>query len=269
MEGPTPVSALIHAATMVTAGVFLIIRISYLFEFSSICLDILVYISSLTIILFGCIGLAQYDIKKIIAFSTCSQLGYMILACGLSGYSIALFHLFTHASFKALLFLSAGTIIHTMNNEQDIRKLNCIHNIMPLTSILFIIGILSLVGFPYLSGFYSKEAIIGLAFFYKKNIFIFFIVLFGSFVTTLYSLKLVYYLFIKNNFNNKANRNILKNYSFSYYNFIPLMILAVFSIISGYLAKTMFIGIGNNTFYGNILVLFKDELIDYEFRYFI
>src|SRR6201999_2118535 len=124
MEGPTPVSALIHAATMVTAGVFLIIRCSFMFEFSPTSLTILVYLGSLTLLLFGLVGIAQFDIKKIIAYSTCSQLGYMILACGLSGYNLALFHLFTHAFFKALLFLSAGSIIHFMSNEQDLRRLN-------------------------------------------------------------------------------------------------------------------------------------------------
>jgi len=124
MEGPTPVSALIHAATMVTAGVYLIIRCSFIFEFSNLCLDILVYLSSITVLVFGVIGCFQYDIKKIIAFSTCSQLGYMVLACGLSGYNFALYHLVNHASFKALLFLAAGSIIHSMNNEQDIRKLS-------------------------------------------------------------------------------------------------------------------------------------------------
>jgi NADH-ubiquinone oxidoreductase chain 5 len=269
MEGPTPVSALIHAATMVTAGVFLIIRTSYLFEFSIFCLDILVYIGSLTIVLFGFVGLAQYDIKKIIAFSTCSQLGYMILATGLSGYNIALYHLFTHASFKALLFLSAGTIIHKMNNEQDIRELNVIYNIMPLTSFLFLIGSLSLIGFPYLSGFYSKEAIIGLSYYYNKNIFIFFMSLLGVFLTTLYSLKIIYYLFIKENFNNKRTKNITKNYKFNYFNFVPLIILSFFSIISGYLTKVIFIGIGNNIFYGSIFIFMKDNIIDLEFRPFI
>lgn len=149
MEGPTPVSALIHAATMVTAGVFLLIRASYLFEYSTFVLKLAVYFGALTIVVFSLIGLCQNDIKKIIAYSTCSQLGYMILACGLSGYTFALFHLFNHAFFKALLFLSAGSIIHFMNNEQDLRRLNGIFKLLPLTSICFIIGSLSLSGFPF------------------------------------------------------------------------------------------------------------------------
>lgn len=129
MEGPTPVSALIHAATMVTAGIFLIIRTSFIFEFSAISLKILLYLGCLTSLLFGMVGLFQYDIKKIIAFSTCSQLGYMMLSCGLSAYNFSFFHLFTHASFKALLFLSAGTFIHLMGNEQDLRKMSGVFNL--------------------------------------------------------------------------------------------------------------------------------------------
>src|SRR4029079_5970429 len=140
MEGPTPVSALIHAATMVTAGVFLVVRVSFIFEFSSIVLQLLLYLGALTAFLFGLVGLFQYDIKKIIAFSTCSQLRYMMLSCGLSGYTFAFFHLFTHASFKALLFLSAGTFIHLMNNEQDLRKMSGAFFLGPLNSIYIVIG---------------------------------------------------------------------------------------------------------------------------------
>lgn len=267
MEGPTPVSALIHAATMVTAGVFLIIRCSYLFEFSLICLDLLVYLGSFTLVLFGLVGLAQYDIKKIIAYSTCSQLGYMILGCGLSGYSFALYHLFTHAAFKALLFLSAGTIIHTMNNEQDLRKLNGLFNVAPLVSICFIIGSLSLSGFPYLSGYYSKDAIIELSYYFYKNPVVFLFALSGVFITLLYSLKIVYYLFFKTNYNNKFNLNILKNYSFNLFNFVPLIILALLSIFCGYLFKNFFLGLGNNIFYGSIFVL-RPEILQVEFLWF-
>jgi len=268
MEGPTPVPALIHAATMVTAGVFLIIRCSYLFEFSPICLKLLTYISALTIVFFGFVGLAQYDIKKIIAYSTCSQLGYMMLACSLSGYNIALYHLLTHASFKALLFLSAGSIIHTMNNEQDLRKLNGIYYTMPLISILFLIGSLSLVGFPFLSGFYSKDAIIELAFYYFENPLIFFMTLIGVFLTTMYSLKILYFIFFKKNFNYYSNSNILLNYSFNYLNFVPLIILGILSIFIGYFTKVIFLGVGNNVFYGSIFILMKDDVIHSEFIIF-
>ena len=207
MEGPTPVSALIHAATMVTAGVFLLIRGSYLFEYSPFVLKLAVYFGVLTIVVFSLVGLCQNDIKKIIAYSTCSQLGYMILACGLSGYTFALFHLFNHAFFKALLFLSAGSIIHFMNNEQDLRRLNGVFKLLPLTSICFIVGSLSLAGFPFLSGFYSKDAILELLYFKYKNVNLVVILMaqFGVLLTAGYSLKILYYLFFKKNFNYVSN----------------------------------------------------------------
>jgi NADH-ubiquinone oxidoreductase chain 5 len=164
MEGPTPVSALIHAATMVTAGIFLIIRCSPIFEYSPFVLNIITFIGALTAFFSATIGLVQNDIKKIIAYSTCSQLGYMTFVCGVSNYSTSLFHLSNHAFFKALLFLSAGSIIHGLGNEQDIRKMGGLINIMPFTYAMFLIGSLSLAGFPFLSGFYSKDIILELVF---------------------------------------------------------------------------------------------------------
>jgi NADH:ubiquinone oxidoreductase subunit 5 (subunit L)/multisubunit Na+/H+ antiporter MnhA subunit len=160
MEGPTPVSALIHAATMVTAGVFLVIRCSPIFEFSSFTLNIIAIIGGLTAFVSASIALTQHDIKKVIAYSTCSQLGYMFFACGLSNYYVSLFHLFNHAFFKALLFLSAGSIIHSMRDEQDMRRLGGLSVTMPVTYICFLIGSLSLSGFPFFSGFYSKDVIL-------------------------------------------------------------------------------------------------------------
>jgi NADH-ubiquinone oxidoreductase chain 5 len=224
MEGPTPVPALIHAATMVTAGIFLIIRCSYIFEFSYIASIIMVYLGSFTIVIFGLIGLFQYDLKKIIAFSTCSQLGYMVLACGLSAYQLALFHLFNHAGFKALLFLAAGSIIHIMNNEQDIRKLNGFFYINPTISIFFIIANLSLIGLPFFSGSYSKDAIINSSAWYLNNPVIYLSTLVGVLLTTMYSLKIFYFLFIKSNFNNSINSNykIIKHYKTNIYNIFPL-----------------------------------------------
>jgi NADH-ubiquinone oxidoreductase chain 5 len=162
MEGPTPVSALIHAATMVTAGIFLIIRCSPIFEYSAVVLNTAIIIGALTAFFAATIGLVQNDIKKIIAYSTCSQLGYMTFVCGASNYATGLFHLSNHAFFKALLFLSAGSIIHSLGNEQDIRKMGGLINIMPLTYAMFLIGSLSLAGFPFLSGFYSKDVILEL-----------------------------------------------------------------------------------------------------------
>jgi NADH-ubiquinone oxidoreductase chain 5 len=162
MEGPTPVSALIHAATMVTAGVYLIIRSSPLIEYSEISLTILTIVGALTALMAATIGLVQNDIKKVIAYSTCSQLGYMVFACGVSNYSVSLFHLMNHAFFKALLFLSAGAVIHAMSDEQDMRKLGGLIKSLPLTYSLMLIGSLSLMGFPFLTGYYSKDAILEL-----------------------------------------------------------------------------------------------------------
>jgi len=164
MEGPTPVSALIHAATMVTAGVFLIIRCSPIFEFIPNILIVITFIGSLTAFFGATVGMLQNDIKKIIAYSTCSQLGYMILSCGLSNYYGSLFHLVNHAFFKALLFLSAGAIIHALSDEQSIRKMGNLVYILPFIYNCFLIGSLALCGFPFLSGFYSKDFILEAAF---------------------------------------------------------------------------------------------------------
>jgi NADH:ubiquinone oxidoreductase subunit 5 (subunit L)/multisubunit Na+/H+ antiporter MnhA subunit len=153
MEGPTPVSALIHAATMVTAGIFLIIRCSIMFEASPKVLTLVAFFGSITALFGSSIALVQHDIKKVIAYSTCSQLGYMFLSCGLSNYTGALFHLVNHAFFKALLFLCAGSIIHSLSGEQDIRRMGSLAKILPLTYIMFLIGSLALIAFPPFAGF--------------------------------------------------------------------------------------------------------------------
>ena len=160
MEGPTPVSALIHAATMVTAGVFLVLRCSFMFEYTPSILMFIAIIGSLTSLFGSVVALFQNDIKKIIAYSTCSQLGYMVTACGFSNYNGSLFHLASHAFFKALLFLLSGTVIHGLINEQDIRKMGGLIYIFQLTYVMFLVASLSLMGFPYLSGFYSKDFIL-------------------------------------------------------------------------------------------------------------
>ena len=162
MEGPTPVSALIHAATMVTAGVFLIIRSGPLFEGSSLVLTILTFLGALTAFFAATAGVAQNDLKKVIAYSTCSQLGYMVMACGVSNYSTSLFHLLNHGFFKGLLFLSAGSVIHAVNGEQDMRKMGGLIRLIPFTYTMILIGSLSLMAFPYLTGFYSKDLILEL-----------------------------------------------------------------------------------------------------------
>jgi NADH-ubiquinone oxidoreductase chain 5 len=163
MEGPTPVSALIHAATMVTAGVFLLVRCSPLIEFSDLALSVITIVGACTAFFAATVGLVQNDIKKVIAYSTCSQLGYMVFAAGLSNYATSLFHLANHAFFKALLFLSAGCVIHAMADEQDMRKLGGLIKSLPYTYAMMLIGSLSLMGFPFLTGFYSKDAILELA----------------------------------------------------------------------------------------------------------
>lgn len=163
MEGPTPVSALIHAATMVTAGVFLLVRFSPLIEFSPFTLFLLIVLGSFTAFFAALVGSFQQDLKKVVAYSTCSQLGYMVFCCGLSCYNVSLFHLFNHAFFKALLFLGAGSVIHAISNEQDMRRMGGFRSFIPITYSVMLIASLALVGFPFLSGFYSKDVILEIA----------------------------------------------------------------------------------------------------------
>jgi NADH-ubiquinone oxidoreductase chain 5 len=164
MEGPTPVSALIHAATLVTAGVFLIIRCSPLFEFAQIILTFIMLIGGLTAFFAATIAITQDDIKKVIAYSTCSQLGYMIFICGLSEYNLSMFHLVNHAFFKALLFLAEGSVIHSLSGDQDLRKFGRLTKLIPFTYSMMLLGFLALAGFPFLSGFYSKDFILEMSF---------------------------------------------------------------------------------------------------------
>lgn len=199
MEGPTPVSALIHAATMVTAGVFLVVRCSFLFEFAPNILNLIVVLGGLTALFAASTGLFQNDFKKIIAYSTCSQLGYMFLACGVSAYDGAMFHLFTHAFFKALLFLGAGGVIHSFLDEQDLRKMGGLSHLLPFTYTGILIGSMSLMGFPFLSGFYSKEWILELLAGQMENSFFFFGYLLGTIsalLTSIYSVRLIYLAFL-------------------------------------------------------------------------
>jgi NADH-ubiquinone oxidoreductase chain 5 len=164
MEGPTPVSALIHAATLVTAGVFLIVRSSLIFEFAPFALLIVTVFGAMTCFFAATTGLLQNDLKKVIAYSTCSQLGYMVFACGVSSYSVSVFHLANHAFFKALLFLGAGCVIHAVSDEQDMRKMGGLRKIIPFTYVMMLIGSFSLSGFPFLTGFYSKDVILEVSF---------------------------------------------------------------------------------------------------------
>ena len=248
MEGPTPVSALIHAATMVTAGIFLLIRCSYLFEFSSSVLNFISIIGALTAFFGATTGLFFHDLKRVIAFSTCSQLGYMILACGLSRFNVAFFHLVTHAFFKALLFLTAGAIIHSLFDEQDIRKYGGTIKYLPITYISFLIGSLNLIGFPFLSGFYSKDILLELVFVSYSTVgfFCYFLGLISIFFTSAYSTRIIILIFLsKPNY----SRQLIKNISESPFLITDaLIVLSLFSIFIGFLLYDCFCGLGSNFF---------------------
>lgn len=248
MEGPTPVSALIHAATMVTAGVFLIIRFSPLLEFSTFSLTLLIIFGSMTAFFASFTGIFQNDLKKIIAYSTCSQLGYMIFSCGLSQYNVSLFHLVNHAFFKALLFLAAGSVIHAIADEQDLRKMGAFLRILPLSYSAVLIGSLALTGFPFLTGFYSKDLILEICQVYRyTNIFYIgtLACLLGNlavFFTAFYSFRLLFLCFINNT---NSSRIVFEKMSeSSFFIFSPLIILSVGSIFIGYLGRDFFVGPG-------------------------
>jgi NADH-ubiquinone oxidoreductase chain 5 len=198
MEGPTPVSALIHAATLVTAGVFLIIRSSFIFEHSPSSLLVVCIMGALTAFFASSVGLVQNDMKRVIAFSTCSQLGYMIFACGLSQYSVAFFHLTNHALFKALLFLSAGSVIHGFSDEQDLRRFGNLLKIFPVAYVMILVGSIALAGIPFFTGFYSKDAIIGCSFTSccSNGQFAFILGILAASCTSFYSSRLIFYAFI-------------------------------------------------------------------------
>ena len=241
MEGPTPVSALIHAATMVTAGVFLIVRCSPMFEYSQLTLNIICLVGMTTAFFAATVALVQNDIKKIIAYSTCSQLGYMFFATGVGAYNVAMFHLFTHAFFKALLFLGSGSVIHSFKDEQDIRNMGGVWKKLPYTWVMMIIGTLALTGFPFLSGYYSKDAIIEFAYM-RGNSFGYWAALTGIFtalLTAIYSWRLIFKTF-HGNYENK-NLKIETMHEPSYVMLVPLVILSIGSIFVGFLFKDLFI----------------------------
>ena len=242
MEGPTPVSALIHAATMVTAGVFLVVRCSPIFEYSQFALNIIVFIGATTAFFAATIGLVQNYIKRVIAYSTCSQLGYMFFAAGLGAYHIAIFHLFTHAFFKSLLFLGAGSVIHAFHEEQDMRNMGGVWKKIPYTYALMIVGTLALTGFPFLAGFYSKDAIIEVAFQSKSILanYALFIGIFTAFMTSLYSWRLIFKTF-HGNFRNK-NIDLSKVHESPLVMLVPLVGLSIGAIFSGFVFKDYFIG---------------------------
>ena len=241
MEGPTPVSALIHAATMVTSGVFLVVRCSPVYEYSPLALTLITIVGMTTALFAASIALVQNDIKKIIAYSTCSQLGYMFFATGVGAYNVAMFHLFTHAFFKALLFLGSGSVIHAMNNEQDINFMGGIKSKLPYTYTYMIIGTLALTGFPLLSGFYSKDAIIEFAFLKGSYVgyFAAFIGVMTAFLTSIYSWRLIFKTFHGKYNNNQINFD--KVHESPPTMLLPLIILTIGAIFAGYLFKDLLI----------------------------
>ncbi|MEY3500456.1 MAG: dehydrogenase subunit 5, partial [Bacteroidota bacterium] len=250
MEGPTPVSALIHAATMVTAGIFLLIRCSFLFEMSPSVLQLVAIVGSITALFGAYTGLFSHDIKKVIAFSTCSQLGYMMLACGLERYNAAFFHLVSHAFFKALLFLAAGAIIHAAFDEQDVRKYGSLKRYLPLTYICFLIGSLNLMGIPFLSGFYTKDLILELAFtgITPASIFCYGVGVHSVIITSAYSTRILILTFLSEPNNNRYYIN--SSHESSWNIKISLIALAFLSIFVGYFLADIFAGLGS-FFYGN------------------
>ena len=256
MEGPTPVSALIHAATMVTAGVFMVARLSPLFEYSDIALAVVTIVGASTAIFAATIGCVQNDIKRVIAYSTCSQLGYMFFACGVSAYSAGIYHLMTHAAFKALLFLCAGSVIHAMSDEQDMRKMGGIWKMIPTTYVLMWIGSLALVGvFPF-SGFFSKDIVLEAAYAAETGVgkYAFWLGVMAAFLTAFYSWRLLLMTF---HGKPRADEHVMAHVHESpMVMIVPLMVLALGAIFAGYFGYNAFVASGAAEFWGNsILVL--------------
>lgn len=266
MEGPTPVSALIHAATMVTAGVFMISRCSPLFEYSPTALMVVTFIGAMTCFFAATTGIVQNDLKRVIAYSTCSQLGYMVFACGISNYSVGVFHLMNHAFFKALLFLSAGSVIHALSDEQDMRKMGGVVQLLPFTYAMMCIGSFSLTGFPFLTGFYSKDAILELAYakYTISGNFAYWIGSLSVFFTSYYSFRLLIGTFLVPTAAYKES--IRKAHDAPLIMAIPLFLLALGSIFVGYLGKDMMIGVGTD-FWANALYVLPKNLLLVESEY--
>ncbi len=255
MEGPTPVSALIHAATMVTAGVFMIARLSPLFEYAEYTNLFITFIGATTAIFAASIALTQNDIKRVIAYSTCSQLGYMFFAAGLGAYNASIFHLTTHGFFKALLFLSAGSVITAMHHEQDMRKMGGLFSKIPFTGLMMWIGSLAIIGFPYFSGYYSKESILENAYFSSSEIgiYAYIVGIITALLTAFYSWRL---LFLTFHGNTRTPIEIYKNAKESSYTMIiPLGLLAIGSIFSGIILSDYFIGSKEDIFWLSSIVI--------------
>lgn len=266
MEGPTPVSALIHAATMVTAGVFMIARCSPLFEQAPQTLILVTVTGALTAFFAATTGVVQNDLKRVIAYSTCSQLGYMVFACGISQYAVGVFHLMNHAFFKALLFLSAGAVIHALADEQDMRKMGGTIKVLPFTYSMMFIGSLALIGFPFLTGFYSKDVILEVAYakYTVAGTFTYWLGAVSALFTSYYSFRLLFLTFIGPV--NSLKDSLKHVHDAPFLMGFPLFLLAFGSIFVGYLAKDMMIGMGTQ-FWGNALFMSPDHGLLVESEY--
>lgn len=266
MEGPTPVSALIHAATLVTAGLYLLIRFSPLLEFSSNALLIITLVGASTAFFAATCGLVQNDLKRIIAFSTISQLGYMVMAVGLSQYNVALMHVVNHAFFKALLFLGAGAVIHSFSDQQDIRRMGGLIKFLPFTYSVMLVGTLSLLASPWLTGFYSKDLIIELAYgqYSFSGIYAYVLGSITAGLTAFYSFRLISLVFLTTP--NGPKNVYLNSHEANLSVIIPLFILALFSIFFGFIFSDLFVGVGSD-FFGNSLFIHPKNisLIEAEF----
>jgi NADH-ubiquinone oxidoreductase chain 5 len=266
MEGPTPVSALLHAATLVTAGIYLLVRSSPLLEYSPTVLLFIIWLGALTSFFAASTGLLQNDMKRIIAFSTVSQLGYMFMAIGLSQYNVALFHMVNHAFFKALLFLAAGAVIHSMADQQDIRKLGGLQKFLPFTYTAILIGSISLMALPWMTGFYSKDLIIELAYAQYKfsGQIAYWLGTLTAIFTAFYSFRLISLVFLS--YPNAPKNDYLHSHEASISVVIPLTILSLFSIGFGFIFSDLFVGIGTD-FYGNSIFIHPSHitLVEAEF----
>ncbi|PPR11634.1 MAG: NADH-quinone oxidoreductase subunit L [Alphaproteobacteria bacterium MarineAlpha11_Bin1] len=250
MEGPTPVSALIHAATMVTAGVFMVARLSPLFEYAPDALTVVTIVGATTCLFAATVALTQTDIKRVIAYSTCSQLGYMFFACGVSAYSAGIFHLTTHAFFKALLFLGAGSVIHAMSSEQDMRRMGGIWKMIPVTYSLMWIGSLALAGLPFFAGFYSKDIVLEAAFgaHTTAGMYAFWFGIIAAILTAFYSWRLIIMTF---HGESRADEKTLAHVHESPKVMIaPLLLLALGALFSGYWGYEFFVGDSMKEFWG-------------------
>jgi len=267
MEGPTPVSALIHAATMVTAGVFLVARMSPVFEFSEFALTVVTVVGATTAFFAATVGLVQNDIKRVIAYSTCSQLGYMFVALGVGAYEVAMFHLFTHAFFKALLFLGSGSVIHAMSDEQDMRRMGGLYKLIPVTWVMMVIGTLALTGFPFTAGYYSKDAIIEAAYAAAHNpahMYAFAMTVIAALFTSFYSWRLIFMTF--HGTSRASNETLSHVHESPLVMLMPLVILAVGAIGAGMVFAPLFIGHAYEEFWLEAIYRGAENHIMHEFH---